>query len=164
MRLLPYAQEHVAIVQSWLNDPEIQANTPVHDPAPAEHAADWLTRFGDEGAWVVLEGDEVVGWACAPTLNTTRGEAELGYQVAPTARGRGVATFALAQLTAWAFHKGVHRIQLHINDTNTASQEVARRCGYSHEGTLRETYLKPGRRVDTQVWSRLVSDPNPMES
>ncbi|MCU1592713.1 MAG: Acetyltransferase [Frankiales bacterium] len=170
MRLVLYRPVHVAVVQSWLDDPEIRANTPVPEPAPADHAANWLTRFGDEGAWVVLDGDadgdaaEVVGWACAPVLDLVRGEAELGYQVAPTHRGRGVATFALRELTDWAFAKGVHRIQLHINNANAASQAVARTCGYSYEGTKRESYLKQGQRVDTQLWSRLVSDPNPMES
>ena len=164
MRLVPYTAEHVASLQSWLDDPDVVAFTPVPEPVPADHAAGWLTRFPDGGAWAILDEDEVVGFACAPALDRVRGEAELGYQVAPSARGRGVATFALTELTAWAFAEGMHRIALHINDDNLASKSVARRCGYVLEGTLRSSYLKPGRRVDTEIWSRLVSDPKALES
>jgi RimJ/RimL family protein N-acetyltransferase len=164
VRLVPYAPEHVASIQAWMHDPEVQANTPVPEPVPDDHAAGWLTRFVDGGAWAILDGSEVVGFACAPRLDLVRGDAELGYQVAPTRRGRGVARFALTELTQWAFEAGVFRIELHINHDNVASQRVAARCGYLCEGLLRQTYLKPGRRVDTQIWSRLVSDPQPMES
>ncbi len=164
MRLVPYAPEHVASIQAWLNDPEVVANTPVPEPVPDGHAAGWLTRFVDGGAWAILDGPEVVGFACAPRLDLVRGEAELGYQVAPTARGRGVARCALTELTRWAFDAGVFRIELRINVENVASQRVAGRCGYQREGMLRQSYLKPGRRVDTEIWSRLVSDPKPMES
>lgn len=143
MRLVRYAAEHVSRTQAWLDDPAVLAFTPVPEPVPADHAAGWLTRF--QGAWAVVEADEVLGFACAPHVDLPRGEVELGYLVAPTARGRGVATFALSEMTAWAFEQG-------------------ERCGYQLEGTLRSAYLKVGRRVDTTVWSRLVSDPEELES
>lgn len=165
MRLEPYGARHVAAVQALLDDPEVAAHTPVPEPLPPRHAAGWLERFatGPEPlAWAVLDdGGAVVGFGCAPVADRVRGEVELGYLVGAAARGRGVATFVLTELTAWAFARGAHRVQLHVNADNTASQRVARRCGYVLEGTLRQTWLKPGRRVDTTVWSRLVSDPPP---
>ena len=38
---------------------------------------------------------------------------------------------------------------------NPASEMVAQRCGYTREGVLRWTYLKPGLRSDTIVYSML---------
>jgi RimJ/RimL family protein N-acetyltransferase len=159
LRLLPYAAEHVADVQAFLDDEAVLAFTPVPEPVPPGHAEGWLARFGDEGAWVVLDGQQLVAFACAPQLDRERGQAELGYLVHPDARGRGVAQFALRTLTEWAFGQGIHRVELHINVDNAASLAVARRCGFQLEGTLRDTFLKAGRRVDTTVWSRLASDP-----
>jgi RimJ/RimL family protein N-acetyltransferase len=46
-----------------------------------------------------------------------------------------------------------------IDVENVASLRVAQRAGYVHEGVLRSVYLKPGRRIDQAVWSRLPSDP-----
>jgi len=35
---------------------------------------------------------------------------------------------------------------------------VAERCGYIREGVLRSSFVKPGRREDTEIWSRLATD------
>ena len=40
-----------------------------------------------------------------------------------------------------------------------ASKKVAERCGYVFEGVLRSHYFKPGLREDTEIWSRLATDP-----
>ncbi len=39
-----------------------------------------------------------------------------------------------------------------------ARRARTRRCGYRYEGTMRSTFVKPGRREDTESWSRLRSD------
>lgn len=164
MRLVPYAQEHVEPTQAWLDDPHIRANTPIPEPVPADHAANWLTRFGDDPekeAWAVLDDDGmVIAFACAPLVSHERAEAELGYSVAAHARGKGVATWVLKELTAWALGWGAQRIELHINADNVASRRVAERSGYVLEGTLRQSYLKPGRRVDTAIYALVAADRN----
>jgi RimJ/RimL family protein N-acetyltransferase len=81
--------------------------------------------------------------------------------VVPSARGRGVATAILRELTAWALREGVQRCELIISAGNTASERVAERAGYVREGYLRSVYLKQGQRDDVTVWSRLPSDPDP---
>lgn len=84
---------------------------------------------------------------------------ELGYVLAPAARGRGVATEALRRLTIWALEDlGALRIELFINPENGASQAVARRCGYSLEGVLRSLHFKHDLRQDFQLWSLLPED------
>jgi ribosomal-protein-alanine N-acetyltransferase len=84
---------------------------------------------------------------------------ELGYVVAPAARGRGVATETLRLLTAWALDEvGAERVELRISVENVGSQKAARRAGYTLEGVLRSQYFKQGRRDDIQVWSILPGD------
>jgi RimJ/RimL family protein N-acetyltransferase len=80
--------------------------------------------------------------------------------VAPTARGRGVGTEMLRQLTSWAFAEGgTLRASLLIDVVNVPSQRVAIRAGYTLEGVLRSSYFKQGMRSDVQIWSRLPTDP-----
>ena len=63
-------------------------------------------------------------------------------------------------MTEWAFAElGLIRIELLISVENAASKKVAERCGYVREGVLRSIYLKPGLREDTEIWSRLATDP-----
>jgi RimJ/RimL family protein N-acetyltransferase len=87
---------------------------------------------------------------------------ELGYVVAPDVRGKGVASELLRQLSTWAFSdRGAQRLTLLIDVENIGSQRVAERAGYQLEGVLRNSYFKQDLRSDTQLWSRLPTDPFP---
>jgi RimJ/RimL family protein N-acetyltransferase len=118
-------------------------------------------RSGTRAGFVVRAagGDEFLGFASMFALDLPAGEAEIGYAVAPAARGRGVAGRALALLTRWGLSElGLERIELRIAVTNPASERVAARGGYIKEGVLRHVHFKEGRRVDLGVWSRLRGD------
>jgi RimJ/RimL family protein N-acetyltransferase len=92
-------------------------------------------------------------------LDLERQEGEIGYVVAPSARGRGVALRSVVLLTRWGFETlGLQRLELRIDPANESSLRIAQRAGYRHEGTLRNLYFKEGLRSDTAVWSRLADD------
>ena len=156
--MVPFTRDHLDAVQAMLADPEVLAFTPVPDPPPPAHAERWLAL----PSWVALRDGQVAGVGMAPVADDERQEYELGYLVAAEHRGQGVATHLLGAMTQWALDQGAQRIALRISATNTASQRVAERAGYRQEGVLRSTYLKPGRREDTSLWSLLPSDPRPL--
>jgi RimJ/RimL family protein N-acetyltransferase len=163
IELEPATQAHVPGIEAMLDDEFIRF-TRVPDPVPDGFARSWIERYeagradGSREAFAIVEDGEFLGLALAPTVNRETQTAELGYGLAPSARGRGVATEALRLLTDWAFAQGMIRLELLISADNPASQRVAERCGYVLEGVLRNTYVKPGWRTDTQVWSRLATD------
>ncbi len=100
---------------------------------------------------------EAVGFAGLVQLDLDKQEAEIGYVVAPAARGRGVAGRAVGLLTRWGFDTlGLVRIELRIDPANALSERIAQRQGYQLEGTLRSLSLKEGLRADVGVWSRLA--------
>jgi RimJ/RimL family protein N-acetyltransferase len=71
-----------------------------------------------------------------------------------------VATQALRLLTEWGFSElDALRLELLIGVDNEASKRVAERCGYVREGVLRSVHFKLDIREDTEIWSRLPSDP-----
>jgi RimJ/RimL family protein N-acetyltransferase len=66
------------------------------------------------------------------------GSIEIGYWIAVDATRRGYATELTAVLTLIAFELlGVDRVDLQIEPRNDASQGVARKLGFTYEGTLR---------------------------
>jgi len=81
--------------------------------------------------------------------------AQFGYWLAPGARGRGLATRAVTLMTSWLFKLGAARVFLMIQSENVASASVARRAGFTWEGTLRAYDVWKGQRKDVDVFAAL---------
>ena len=164
IRLEPLTAEHADAMDALARDDDVARFTRVPDPVPDGFGARWVERYTrgrdertNEGFAIVdSESGDFLGFMALVNLNLAAEEAEAGYIVASHARGRGVGTRALRLLTAWAFDElPLERIELLIDVENSPSEIVAQRCGYTREGVLRWTYLKPGLRSDTIVYSKL---------
>ena len=84
---------------------------------------------------------------------------EIGYWLAPAARGHGYAAEAAHALAEWALGLGAPRVYLVADVLNTGSQVVARRAGFSQEGVLRSyLHYRDGSRGDAALFSRLPGD------
>jgi RimJ/RimL family protein N-acetyltransferase len=169
VRLEPLSARHLDDLDALAHDPDVLRFTRVPEPVPPGFARTWLARYeagrrdGTAEGFAAVDPDGTfLGLALAPDIDVEGRQLELGYIVAPSARGRGVATAILRQLTRWAFEEaGALRAYLLIETGNTASLRVAERCGYVQEGVLRSLHLKQDRRADVSIWSRLPSDPEP---
>jgi RimJ/RimL family protein N-acetyltransferase len=164
IRLEPLTAAHAAAMDALARDQDVARFTRVPDPVPDGFGVRWVERYtrghdertNDGFAIVVAESGDFLGFMALVNLNLEAQEAEAGYIVASHARGRGVATRGLRLLTDWAFRElPLERIELFIDVDNSPSEVVAQRCGYTREGVLRWTYLKPGLRSDTIVYSKL---------
>jgi RimJ/RimL family protein N-acetyltransferase len=166
LSLEPLSARHSADVAALIADGEVLRFTRIPEPPPPDFVATWIARYEDGAhdgscAGFAARGPdgEFLGIGLAPEIDRSAGEVELGYIVAPGARGRGVGTEILRQLTDWAFaHAGAQRIALIIDVANAPSRRVAERCGYVHEGTMRSIHLKQDQRVDAELWSKLPAD------
>ena len=166
IRLEPLTRARLEDVGDIITDPDVLRFTRVPDPTPDGWVESWFAGYERgradgtrENFAIVGENDEFLGVAVAPEIDRDSRTAELGYVLAPSARGRGVATAALELLTRWAFEEiGIERAQLYISPRNAASKRVAEKAGYVFEGTLRSMHFKGDLREDTEVWSRIPSD------
>jgi len=87
------------------------------------------------------------------------GMAEIGYWLAPEARGRGSATRALRLLSRWTLREWpIGRLHLMADVENTASQAVAERAGFTREGVMRSGMLARGVARDHVVFSLLPGE------
>jgi RimJ/RimL family protein N-acetyltransferase len=166
--LVPLSAEHLAGLEAVGNDPLVQRFTRVPEPFGSQEAARWLGLYeqgwedGSRAGFAILDlaTGAFVGMIAFVVLRLESMEAEVGYIVAPEARGRGVAHRALTLLTRWGFEiVGLERIELRAELENPASLKVAERCGYVREGTMRGVHLKGVRRGDMALYARLAADP-----
>ncbi|MFN2543467.1 MAG: GNAT family N-acetyltransferase [Actinomycetota bacterium] len=170
IRLEPFADEHLDAFARTLEDPAILRFTRMPVPPPPGFASMWFERYeqgrrdGTREVFAIVDDADgsYLGVAVVPTINRETRTAELGYVVAPWARGRGVATEALRQLTKWALETlDPMRLELWISPDNPASKKVAEKCGYVYEGTLRMMHFKQDLWEDGEIWSRIATDPDP---
>jgi RimJ/RimL family protein N-acetyltransferase len=168
VRLERLGAEHLAGLAELGRDPEVQRFTYVPSPWEEGFEQQWLARYDPDdetraGFAVVDESTGAfLGIAVLVRIDVEARQAEAGYIVAPSARGRGVAVRALVLLTEWALRElELERIELHISVDNLASMRVAERAGFVREGVLRSMHFKQGLRVDLVIYSRLPTDPAP---
>ena len=140
-------------------DPELQRWIPVPVPYTRADGEQWVedTRRSwaedRELRWVIVEhraGAPMSGILGAIGLHardpTMR---EVGYWMAPWARGQGIMTDAVRLVCAWGFAElGLGRIEWWANVGNYASRRVAEKAGFTMEGTVRARLLHRGERVD----------------
>jgi RimJ/RimL family protein N-acetyltransferase len=166
--LRPLRDEDVPALYEACQDPDIQRFTFVPAPYTEAHARAFVAgsaaeRETGEGAALAIvdAGDEhhVLGTVGVVRPDWDNAVAELGYWVAPWARGRGLAARAVGLLGPWAFRTlGMARLTLHIDAANAPSRRVAERAGFAYEGTLRSAILAKGRRWDLALYARLARD------
>jgi aminoglycoside 6'-N-acetyltransferase len=95
-------------------------------------AADWPVS----GGWyqVAIEYDGRLAGDLGIGRSADGLQAEIGYTLAPWARGRGLATEAAAAILDLLFAEGVHRVHAGVDPANAASAKVLQRLGFRHEG------------------------------
>ncbi len=149
IRLEPLDERHLEDVRALVADPDVLRYTRIPEPPPDDFARSWIAAYatarkdGTREAFAAIDGDaRFVGLGLAPKIDRKDGELELGYIVPAWARGRGVASEILRQMTTWAIREvGVMRAYLIIDVDNRASERVAERCGYVREGVMRSIHV-----------------------
>jgi RimJ/RimL family protein N-acetyltransferase len=148
-------------------DPEIQRWTSLPSPYLPEHAEHFVTTHTRQ-AWADRTSaplgvfDPATGELLGANGLIHRGglTGEIGYWVAPWARGRGVATRATHAVAAWALSAlGLTRLAWRAEVGNHASRLIAERLGFRLEGVQRAgTVREGGSRVDCWTASLLPGE------
>lgn len=154
---------------------EIAAWTTVPSPYTRADAASFIEevvpeswRTGRGNTWAIRRPDApegpvlgMVGLAM-DTSPTPERSAEIGYWLAPEARGEGLMTEAGRIVTDWAFDDeglGLARMVWTAFTGNWASRRVAWRLGFRVEGTVRGFGVQRGVRRDAWIGTLLAGDP-----
>ncbi len=105
------------------------------------------------------EPDRHVGNASIWHTSKQNAVAEIGYWIRSDETRRGICTEAVAHLLGIGFEDlALHRITLRIAVGNKASERIAEKLGFLHEGVLREDVKIGSRWVDHTVWGLLSNE------
>jgi RimJ/RimL family protein N-acetyltransferase len=140
-------------------DPDSQRYIPLPDPYRLDDARFFvrthtvrLWAAGEGAVYGIAEADEAFAGSIELRISGTDPlTGDVGFLVAPWARGRGYAPAALGALCEWGFKAlGLARIEWRARVGNEASRRAAEKAGFAYEGTARAALTLRGQRVD--VW------------
>ncbi|GAA3030323.1 GNAT family N-acetyltransferase [Microbacterium dextranolyticum] len=147
-------------------DADIQRFTTVPSPYERSHAEGFVTKTaqwwaeGTETTWAMRHEGTLVGMIGLHRLGA--GAGEIGYWMAPAARGRGLASEAARAVVDWGFHPdglGLARIEWRAVTSNPASARIAHSLGFRYEGMVRAALVNgAGVRSDGYIAGLLADD------
>jgi len=164
--LRPWLESDLDDAWAALQDPDIRLWNG-HGSGSREDALELIRRrqdwsSGTHASWAIADPGTraLIGSVSLFQIDREQGDAEIGYWVAPTARGRNAAAQAVDAVCGWAFATlPLDRIELRHAVENEASARVAEKARFTLEGRLRRSYrYGDGIRHDELVWSRLCDD------
>lgn len=90
-------------------------------------------------------------------IDEASGRAEIGYNLAPRAQGKGYMREALARLVTYLFDEcGLRRLEAEIDPRNQPSATVLERIGFRREGLLQERWCVAGELSDSALYGLLA--------
>ena len=166
--LRPYRAEDAADVALACRDELTQRWLPLPNPYTDADALAWCTEMapgfrpsgeGVEAAAIRREDGRLIGSFGLKRTDWRGHSSEIGYWVAPWARGEGVAVEATLAIARWLLvERRFERMVLRAATGNLASQRVAEKAGFAREGIARSAGFTNDGRVDLVVFSLTPAD------
>ncbi|TKV26367.1 GNAT family N-acetyltransferase [Arthrobacter sp. NamB2] len=160
--LRAFRLEDAGMAVDLSRDPYVSATGTLTLNATADQAQKWIrrqqTRYpeGVGFSFAVVDNTEghCAGFTGLWVRELPAGRAQIGYGIALSFSGRGLASDALCAVTSFAWTlPELHRTELYIEPWNTASIRTAERAGYFREGLLRSHQEISGQRRDMLLYS-----------
>lgn len=109
---------------------------------------------------LVSENEKIIGLVWAFPSVPYFDAVEIGYQIFDKKhRGKGYATEAVELLVNYLFESSqVNRIEIRMAVGNQASEKIAQKNGFIHEGTSRQAAYSGGKHHDMHLYSKLRSE------
>nr|WP_269330109.1 GNAT family N-acetyltransferase [Kineosporia babensis] len=160
-------EEDADTIVAYCNDPAMERWTTVPWPYRREHALEYVAagrRSWAEGSrfdfGIEYEGNLVgavdLRRPILPAL------AELGFALAPQARGKGLMSRALRLALPWGARQGIEVVQWRANVGNWASRRAAWSVGFTVEGSLPGLLEHRGKIVDGWLASMRIDENTPL--
>lgn len=161
--LRPWEAADAPALNAFADDPLTVQWAPLR--RDGEGADAWIAKratWDDHMSWAIVDAEDILlGGISVFQFDAASANANIGYWIAPPARGRGIAATATRMACEFAFTAlPLVRIALFHSVFNEASCRVASKAGFAYEGTTRQSWRYPdGNLHDEHVHSILRTDP-----
>ena len=141
----------------WINDPETRRFMVLRYPLSMTEEEKWwqgfLQRENDHIFAIEAEDGTYIGNVGLHDIEPENRRAELGIIIGHKAHwGQGYGTDAVRALLRWASeYLNLNRISLRVYDYNERAIGCYQKCGFRHEGTMRQARYTDGQYHDEWI-------------
>lgn len=169
--LRPPEEADIQEIYEACQDPIIPKFTTVPSPYALSHAEGFIRELAPkhfqerkEMLFVIVSDqrtpDEFCGVISFHTTNLDNHSTELGYWLAASARGKGIAKIAVELITDYGLSTvGFRRIEALVDTGNAASKALLLSAGYALEGILRQKVTRSnGNQIDMFLFAKVMDN------
>ena len=153
----------------WMHDPEIQKSfnkdmmhMTIRDAEKFCQNAEKSDKRGEtyDLHWAIADkNDEYLGTISLKEIDLGNGKAEYAIVLRKKAQGKGYGAEATNELLKKAFEEiKLHKVYLTVLEENTIAIRMYEKCGFVHEGTLKEHLYKDGIFHDWRLYGILKNE------
>lgn len=148
----------------WINDPAVTHHLGMRFPLSLAAERKWAEQERDPRDELVLVIEtlqgEAIGTCALGSISALDRNAGLGISIGEKDYwSQGYGTDAMLTLCGFGFRQmSLHRIWLHVFADNTRAVRCYEKCGFQHEGRLREAVFRHGGWHDLLVMALLEEE------
>jgi RimJ/RimL family protein N-acetyltransferase len=149
-RLRALEREDLPHFVQWINDPETRRFMAMRYPLSMTEEEEWWEAYRERRRDPIfaIESDdgEYIGNVGLHDIDHVNRSAELGIIIGHrTYWGRGYGSDAINALLSWAFDSlNLNRVMLRVFDYNRRAIRAYEKCGFLHEGAMRQAHFCDG--------------------
>ena len=159
--------DNASMRKNWIADKKIQSlyREPVY--TTESEVKDLLDKYigsyekQDYYRWAVIDklSEECIGQIAFYLVDSKNNFAEIEYCIGSHFQCNGLATEATKAIIAYGFEKiKFHKVQICTMTINSASKRVIEKCGFTYEGTLRDSFFIDDKYIGRLYYSILKDD------
>jgi RimJ/RimL family protein N-acetyltransferase len=155
-RLRRVERDDIPTFVRWFGDPAVREFLLINRPISKAEEENWFeNQLKNESielfAIETNDGENVhIGNIALEDINWLHRHAELGIVIGEKDYwGKGYGSDAIRTLLGFAFHEmNMHRVYLCVYEDNVRGIRAYEKCGFKHEGRMREAIFRKGRYYD----------------
>lgn len=152
-RLRRIEREDIPTFVRWFGDPDVRDFLLINRPISKAEEEKWFeNQLQDDSSelFAIETNDQEathIGNIGLHDINWLHRHAELGIVIGEKAYwNKGYGSDAIRTLLGFAFHEmNLHRIYLRVYEDNARGIHAYEKCGFRHEGCMREAVFRKGR-------------------
>lgn len=164
-RLRAIERDDIPRFVKWFNDPEVREHLSIYRPLSLAQEEVWFKQHAQlnpaDHVFAIETHEGVhIGNIGLHNINWKDRSTELGIVIGEKSHwSQGYGSDAITTLLQYAFGElNLHRVVLRVDADNPRAIRCYEKCGFRHEGTLRDAVFTQGKYKDQHTMSILQSE------